>query len=411
MPRDHQDWDDLGKSIQNLVNQAVNSQDYHSLNKTISQVVDQAVDMGGRAVRRAVDAASSRPARQQDPAQPPATDVSVLYCKTGGRTAACVGKLVCGGLLCFVTGIALLAAGAFSLMSGWTATAPMIIMAVGFAGGVWLMAGGSRGLGQINRFKGYCRILGQKTHCTVERLARSTGRQERLVRKDLKKLISQGYFRQGHLDAEETTLITSDETYHYFEQSRLRLEEQRRQEAQAKARQAAEMEAREPQIREVLERGNAFITQIRSCNDRIPGEEISGKIDRMERIVGKIFERVQSHPQIVPDLKKLMDYYLPMTVKLLNAYADMDAQPVQGQTIQASKREIEQTLDTLNLAFEKLLDELFQDVALDVSSDISVLNTILAQEGLTEDELTKLKKDLNNGRVYQTDRRSDDYGR
>ena len=81
-----------------------------------------------------------------------------------------------------------------------------------------------------------------------------------------------------------------------------------------------------------------------------------------------------------------------MTVKLLNAYADMDAQPIQGQTIQASKKEIENTLDTLNLAFEKLLDSVFQDTAMDVSSDISVLNTLLAQEGLVEDELEKMKK-------------------
>ena len=112
----------------------------------------------------------------------------------------------------------------------------------------------------------------------------------------------------------------------------------------------------------------------------------------MEAIVQRIFDRAEKHPEIIPDLKKLMDYYLPMTVKLLNAYADMDAQPVQGANIEASKREIEATLDTLNLAFEKLLDELFEDTALDVSSDISVLHTLLAQEGLTDDELTKLRK-------------------
>ena len=94
----------------------------------------------------------------------------------------------------------------------------------------------------------------------------------------------------------------------------------------------------------------------------------------------------------MPDLKKMMDYYLPMTVKLLNAYAEMDAQPVQGETILASKKEIEDTLGTLNLAFEKLLDSIFEDTAMDVSSDISVLNTLLAQEGLTDDALSKLKK-------------------
>ena len=145
----------------------------------------------------------------------------------------------------------------------------------------------------------------------------------------------------------------------------------------------------------MVERGNAFIAEIRRCNDAIPGQEISGKISRMELIVRRIFERAQAHPEIVPDLKKLMDYYLPMTVKLLNAYAEMDAQPVQGETIRASKKEIEDTLDTLNLAFEKLLDSVFEDTAMDVSSDISVLNTLLAQEGLTEDTLSKLKKQEN----------------
>ena len=97
----------------------------------------------------------------------------------------------------------------------------------------------------------------------------------------------------------------------------------------------------------------------------------------------RIFERAEAHPEIIPDLKRLMDYYLPMTVKLLDAYEDMDRQPIQGENIRSSKAEIEKTLDTLNDAFARLLDSVFQDTAWDVSSDISVLNTVLAQEGLT----------------------------
>ena len=82
-----------------------------------------------------------------------------------------------------------------------------------------------------------------------------------------------------------------------------------------------------------------------------------------------------------------MDYYLPTTVKLLEAYAQMESQPTSGTNIQSAKVEIEATLDTLNVAFEKLLDDLFLETAWDVSSDISVLNTMLAQEGLKEDGL------------------------
>ncbi len=242
----------------------------------------------------------------------------------------------------------------------------------------------------VKRFKVYRRVLGEKTQCTLDRLARSVGKSVKFVRRDLSKMFEEGLFLEGHLDNEGTCLITSDETYRYFEQSRRQLEQRQREEAAEQARKANTKQ--DPRVMEVLDKGNAFIAEIRRCNDAIPGVEISAKIDRMETIVRRIFERAESHPEIVPDLKKLMDYYLPMTVKLLNAYADMDAQPVQGETIQASKREIEATLDTLNLAFEKLLDSVFADTALDISSDITVLNTLLAQEGLTEDDLSKMKK-------------------
>ena len=101
---------------------------------------------------------------------------------------------------------------------------------------------------------------------------------------------------------------------------------------------------------------------------------------------------LEQNPDSVNDMRRMMDYYLPMTVKLLDAYEDMDGQPVQGENITASKKEIEETIDTLNIAFEKLLDSIFRDTAWDVSTDISVLHTVLAQEGLTEDDFEKMKQ-------------------
>lgn len=171
------------------------------------------------------------------------------------------------------------------------------------------------------------------------------------------------------------------------------METQKQLETRAKE-QAEEERKRKvsPEVEEILDRGNEYLKKIKSNNDAIPGEEISAKISRMELIIEKIFERAEEHPEIIPDLKHLMDYYLPMTVKLLDAYEDMDSQPVQGENIRSSKKEIEDTIDTLNLAFEKLLDSVFQDTAWDVSSDISVLHTMLAREGLTENDFEKMKK-------------------
>ena len=405
MAKNKQDWEALGRNIQDAVDRAINSHDYQKLNQTIRQTVETVVDIGNETVRKVRDNVS-RPATvvETQPVAAEKKNLPVLYGNTGGKTAGGVLKIVGGGLLSVSCFLGLLGMAALNRMLIQLGTAPLVLLLTGFGGGVALICSGINTLGHISRFKLYRKILGQKTHCTLEKLARSVGKSVKFVRREVQKMIREGLFLQGHLDKEQTSLITSHETYRLFEQSRLQLEARQKQERAEKAREAAAAQNAAPKdsrVQEVLDKGNAFIAEIRRCNDAIPGLEISAKIDRMENIVRRIFQRAQAHPEIVPDLKKMMDYYLPMTVKLLNAYADMDAQPIQGETIELSKREIEQTLDTLNLAFEKLLDDLFKDTALDVSSDISVLQTLLAQEGLMDDEFTKMKNRQNGNTGLQ----------
>lgn len=409
MTPNHQDWEELGRNIKDIVDRAVTSQDYQKLSQNIRQTVDRAVNTGTKVVHNVTSYRPPKPAHvvPQRPQQPPTPPkpvappkaTPVLYGKTNGKTAGGVLQIVGGGLITLCTLLGSLigwAASAVALLAGYGTVGfgtglPLLFLAAG--GG--LIYNGIRILNRLSRFKTYCKQLGQKTHCALEELARSVRKPIKFVKKELNAMIGQGLFLEGHLDKEETMLITSHETYRYFEQSRLQLEQRKLLEAEAQQRQLQEAAKRGPLVQEVLDKGNAFLIEIRRCNDAIPGAIVSEKISRMEHIVEQIFLRVEADPEVVPDLKKLMDYYLPMTVKLLNAYADMDAQSVQGETIQASKREIEATLDTLNQAYEKLLDDLFQDTALDLSSDISVLQTMLAQEGLTENEFTKMKQ--NNG--------------
>lgn len=384
MEQFERELENLGRNIQDIVDRAVNSHDYQKLNQTVTQAVDKA----GETVRKAVKVVSYTPqgARYTSGVQVQKKNLPELYGKTNGTTAGSILKIVGGSILGSFFGITLLGAAVLKELIGANIV-PIVLCLCGLTGGAGLLGSGVCGLERVRRFKVYRKALGDKTQCTLEKLARSVGKSVKFVRRDVQKMIRQNLFRQGHLDKEETCLITSDETYQLFEQSRLQLEERQRLEAAETARRSQIVRA--PQVQEVVDKGNVFIAQIRKCNDDIPGVEISNKIDRMEQIIRKIFRQAELHPEVIPDLKKLMDYYLPMTVKLLNAYAEMDAQTVQGENILASKQEIEGTLDTLNRAYEKLLDELFEDMALDVSSDISVLNTLLAQEGLTEDGLRK----------------------
>nr|MCR5476578.1 5-bromo-4-chloroindolyl phosphate hydrolysis family protein [Lachnospiraceae bacterium] len=116
------------------------------------------------------------------------------------------------------------------------------------------------------------------------------------------------------------------------------------------------------------------------------GEEMSAKLSRLENSTTLIMERAKTDPKYVDNLRRLMSYYLPTAVKLLNAYADLDAQPMSTQNIEKSKREIEATIDALNDAFQKIFDDMFTDTNLDISTDAEVLQQVLQNEGLLGDQ-------------------------
>ncbi len=423
--------DDLGDAIEAIIDRAVSSQDFQQLNQTIRQALNTAVDTGGDAMRRAMDEAARKRAarnkiveersdrsryvppyrsRTRSTYQPNVnvyssklgssrqqkTQLPALYQNPGGRLAGGICKTVGGGLLTLFGSSGVIGSGIVALVGGLGTVFSVMgsLALVGLGSGIWLLSSGIGSIKKVGRYEKYLKALGSKTHCELNRLAQAVGKSPKFVRKELKGMIDDGLFLEGHLDEEENSLITSDESYIHYLETRQKQAVKKQEEVIETKRAQDEADAKKvnAQAQEVLNKGNEFIRQIRRCNDAIPGQEISDKISRMETLVRKIFDRVQTHPEVVSELKKLMDYYLPMTIKLLNAYADMDAQPIQGENIQASKREIEDTLDTLNTAFEKLLDSIFKATALDVSSDITVLQTLLAQEGLTEDEFTKLRK-------------------
>ena len=104
----------------------------------------------------------------------------------------------------------------------------------------------------------------------------------------------------------------------------------------------------------------------------------------LETAITKIYFQVEQHPEQLSELDKFLKYYMPTTMKLLDVYCDFDKQPIQGENITNAKKEILGSLDTINQAFIKLYDSLFQATAWDVSTDITVLQTLLANEGLTD---------------------------
>ena len=120
----------------------------------------------------------------------------------------------------------------------------------------------------------------------------------------------------------------------------------------------------------------------RSLNDAIVDEKISAQIDHLEDVTGKIIDQVVSQPKKLSQIRRFMDYYLPTTLKILNAYDRMDSTGIAGDNISTTKAKVERMMDTITQAFDKQLDALFGEEALDISTDITVMENLLAQEGL-----------------------------
>ena len=142
-------------------------------------------------------------------------------------------------------------------------------------------------------------------------------------------------------------------------------------------------EKADPQVAALRREKDRAISELRRLNDAIPDEKISAQIDHLEEATGKIIDHVIDNPAKKPQISRFLDYFLPTTIKLLNAYDRMDSTGISGSNIDATKQKVEKMLDTLCAAFDKQLDALFGDDALDISTDITVMENLLAQEGLS----------------------------
>ena len=142
-----------------------------------------------------------------------------------------------------------------------------------------------------------------------------------------------------------------------------------------------------PELDKMIRDGALAVEEMKRLDENIEDEKISQAIRELEQTSQAIFQQVREAPEKLPQIRKFMDYYLPTTLKLLNAYDRMSSVGVGGENIDGTKERVEAIMDTIVAAFDKQLDGLFGAEALDVSADITVLETMLAREGLAGDQM------------------------
>lgn len=399
------DFSNLGRQIQETVQDAIESMNYDRLNQTINQTVNQALDEARiykEKVKRQHEENQRRQAEnlKRQAQQRQENNIYQANCARpigkkqidmvlAPRVKKGTGSIVIGvlfGIPSALLVLLMIMTTIFLNVTGAPGVAEMMfsvcVFAIPLVIGVILFAMGSHARRRYKRARKYVEILNGRGFCELKELAEKTNKPEAEVRKDVRKMIQKGMFREGYLDKQETCLMINKIAYNYY----LQAEESFRQREKEEAAQKEKEAQMSPEILEMIRTGDEYIRTIREANDDIPGEVISRKLDRLEQVVKRIFESVKKHPEQKKEMDKFMDYYMPTTLKLVNAYREFDALEVKGENITKAMGEIENTLDTISLAFEKLLDDLFQDAAFDVSTDISVLQMMLEREGYKEND-------------------------
>ena len=334
-------------------------------------------------------------AAQQAQQWAPLAKAKKRFRSSWGLTASGAVMTAAGGAGMVFFGIPALVSALAPAVAGNPEVAVTAILGILTAGFATLLGFGIRNLRRASKLKALQRAVGQREAVGFDDLAARMQVSPKAALAASRTLIKGGYLPEGRIDDENTTLMVTENAYHQYRQfqqsQRQTLAEREAAEAaraaEAAARAAHEQDISErltPEQRAFVARGRDYVRQMDELNAAIDDAAVSERITAIQDVVGRILARAEEEPAVIAGLDRLTAYYLPTTVKLLDAYDRLEEEPIQGENISSSRSEIEHTLEVLHSAFEKLFDDTYQDLSLDVSADISVLHAMLAQEGLTE---------------------------
>lgn len=287
-----------------------------------------------------------------------------------GRWALfCVGlPFMTAALICFLTMLGMLYSGEDALGFALMLTS----LGLSVPGGILLGLFRKKSRAE-RRYERYRRVVGARAYMPIAEIAKIVRRRESRVISDLEDMVDRGYFGpEARVHLGEGLLIVDVDEALAAEAKRVRSE----QEAKSRAEEARAQAEKAP-----ADAYEALLQELRCLNERIEDEVMSQRIYRIEAVARATFLAVKQKPEKLPQIRRFMDYYLPTTIKLLDAYAGFEDQNVDGENIRASKENIEHMTETLSVAFEKQFDSLFLTETMDINAEIRTMDSLLRQDG------------------------------
>ena len=271
--------------------------------------------------------------------------------------------MIVGAAIAAIFGIGLISEVGEIIAYGWYSyMMEDILPEIGFfAGGITMFAAGQRMKRRSARVARYLAVMGERSYIGVDELCAVTGKRRRKVENDLDYMVEKGLLGTGaYLDSGRGIFFRSADAFADY------------------ANAAAKKENVTP--KEANEGYAGALRAIRSANDRIADPVLSEKIDHLETVAGKIFREVEEHPEKQQQAATFLNYYLPTTLKLLDSYAKFEEAGIEGENLSRAQERIEETMDALIKGFDKQLDDLYRNEAMDIDSDIRVMENMLRRD-------------------------------
>lgn len=377
---DKKDLSNLEDQIMSTVSNALKAIDFANLKKDINDKTEDTLNQ----VKSKFNGYSEKYMRLNKKAK---NDISKYISKRPAGSMSGILYILFGISGCLVYGSSVLIFIIFKILFGMIGSNVLFVAAfLLLVVSVGLLLRGITLRKRVKRFKKYVRFIDDNNYFLINDLAKFAREKESFVVKDLSKMIDLGMFLEGHIDEEKTYFMLNDEVYNDY----LNLKNQQIAKEIDNEKLNEEIENLEKdEIESTIKIGRNYIEQIKNIRNELYKEEIAVKLDKLGNVSNQILVQVEKNPNKIQEVNKFINHYLPITIKLINSYKDINNQVVQGENIENAKLEIEKSIDLINSAFENLLDDLYEDVVLDISTDISVLKTLFKQEGLTEDDFKK----------------------
>lgn len=241
--------------------------------------------------------------------------------------------------------------------------------------GALIMRSKSKGASETKLYERYANVVGTRRAVSVGDLAMAMGVSSGKAYGDLQKMVDSGYFGQtAFIDKKIGYLLLDSRAYEDIPID------------------AEEVKGEVP-LKDINEFGS-ILSEIRKQNDTILDPILSEQVERLENITGKIFRAVEDDPDKRPQIQKFLDYYLPTTLKLMKSYSQLERQGERGENITTAKAKIEDIMEELVCGYERLLDRLYKEDIMDISSDIEVLETMMVKDGYSQKNTIQI--DINN---------------